>query len=192
MALLSAEFRDLRPCQWRAAWQHGKLMPPGATGQLRLFYGSKDTHASGETRETPHGEKMMCQAMKFIMSYQSSQSIVANLRYYAIPLAALYVILVYTYKYTYIYIMCIYIYIYIYPFRAKDSSLPNYPCKVDPDSSLYRASSQKNAKKPPGNEKNMGIFSSGCYILGLDIFPNLINQLWKFQSKNGVIKGTLW
>ena len=88
-------------------------MPPGATGQLRLFYGSKDTHASGETRETPHGEKMMCQAMKFIMSYQSSQSIVANLRYYAIPLAALYVILVYTYKYTYIYNVYIYIYIFI-------------------------------------------------------------------------------
>ena len=74
--------------------------------------------------------------------------------------------------------MCIYIYSYhLYPFRAKDSSLPNYPCKVDPDSSLYRA--PKNAKKPPGNEKNMGIFSGGCYILGLDIFPNFINQLCK-------------
>ena len=75
--------------------------------------------------------------------------------------------------------MCIYIYIYIIYIRLepKDSSLPNYPCKVDPDSSLYRA--PKNAKKPPGNEKNMGIFSGGCYILGLDIFPNFINQLCK-------------
>ena len=108
----ASRFASLPMASGMAAWQVDATRGHRPVAPVLWF--QRYTCLRWNQGDSPRGKNDVPEAMKFI-SYQSSQSIVANLRYYAIPLAALYVILVYTYTYTYIYIfihiMCIYIYI---------------------------------------------------------------------------------